>query len=61
MQCGPDPTCEYSISLSTMHGMQLLALRSALNEKDLDLIELREQHVTLVVSHAWVSWIAGYG
>lgn len=29
--------------------MQLLKLRAALNEKDLELIELREQHVQLVV------------
>lgn len=29
--------------------MQLLVLRAALNEKDLELLELREQHVALVV------------
>lgn len=38
---------QYPIDISCM---QLLTLRSALNEKDLDLIELREQHVALVVS-----------
>ncbi len=38
------------LTLTPSLGMpQLLELRSALNEKELELIELREQHVQLVV------------
>ena len=43
-----------------MHSMQLLSLRSALNEKDLDLIELREQHVALVVRRKQGSRLNGH-
>lgn len=42
---------------------ELLNLRAALNEKDLELIELREQHVHLVVgslldAKGRVRWVA---
>lgn len=33
--------------------LQVIKLRAALNEKDMELIELREQHMQLVVSCPW--------
>lgn len=42
--------CGFFVVLIRAWAAQGLKLRSALNEKELELIELREQHVQLVVS-----------